>query len=702
MKFAEHLGAHITPEWRKQYIQYEEMKAMLYASVEQAPCAEVVEEEVLTRYFARFDESFFTFCDKELAKINTFYAEKIAEATRKFAMLKSELEGSECEQLKKKKIHRRKVMDLKLAFSEFYLSLILLQNYQNLNFTGFRKILKKHDKMLRTEAGGIWREEHVETSHFHTNKDIDKLIADTETTVTTELEGGDRQKAMKRLRVPPLGDQQSPWTTFKVGLFSGAFLVLMIATVLSAVFHSYKTSEDLAEQNDWRVVVRLYRGPFLVILFLFLMGINVYGWRSSGVNHVLIFELDPRNHLSEQHLMELAAIFGVIWTLSVLTFLYSAQLSIPAYANPLSLFIIMAIFMFNPTKTFKHDARFWLLRVIPRIILAPFFYVGFADFWLADQLNSLSQALKDFQFLICFYISGETLDANWDNADSLGYCSSSTWWLVPLVACLPAWFRFAQCIRRYRDHKEAFPHLVNAGKYSTTFFVVAFSTLDSAYKTDTERSPFFYLYVLSAIIASCYTYIWDIKMDWGFFTAGAGDNRFLREEIVYSSKGYYYFAIIEDLVLRFSWAYQLILKEIGFAAYAEFTTSVFAALEVVRRFIWNFFRLENEHLNNCGKFRAVRDISVAPIDASDQQQIIKMMDEPDPTSLFRKKKILKAQALTGDPAKIPLMKDTDDKPSSAVAALKTFHIGRRRNKEADKLEEDLQRRLLDLNQHENV
>ena len=32
----------------------------------------------------------------------------------------------------------------------------------------------------------------------------------------TRLEDGDRQKAMKRLRVPPLGDQQSPWTTFKV------------------------------------------------------------------------------------------------------------------------------------------------------------------------------------------------------------------------------------------------------------------------------------------------------------------------------------------------------------------------------------------------------------------------------------------------------------------------------------------------------
>lgn len=54
--------------------------------------------------------------------------------------------------------------------------------------------------------------------------------------------------------------------------------------------------------------------------------------------------------------------------------------------------------------------------------------------------------------------------------------------------------------------------------------------------------------------------------------------------------------------------------------------------------MWNFFRLENEHLNNCGKFRAVRDISVAPIDSSDQTQIIRMMDEEDGVVNRRKKK----------------------------------------------------------------
>lgn len=38
-----------------------------------------------------------------------------------------------------------------------------------------------------------------------------------------------------------------------------------------------------------------------------------------------------------------------------------------------------------------------------RILTAPFQHVGFADFWLADQLNSLAVALLDLQFIICFY-----------------------------------------------------------------------------------------------------------------------------------------------------------------------------------------------------------------------------------------------------------------------------------------------------------
>lgn len=77
---------------------------------------------------------------------------------RKFSTLKSELDLLSSTAIKMKdyvkksnsnklNLPQRKVQELKLAFSEFYLSLILLQNYQNLNYTGFKKILKKHDKV---------------------------------------------------------------------------------------------------------------------------------------------------------------------------------------------------------------------------------------------------------------------------------------------------------------------------------------------------------------------------------------------------------------------------------------------------------------------------------------------------------------------------------------------------------------------------
>ena len=51
---------------------------MLYAAVEQAPSSEITEQEVINRYYARFDEQFFRVCDKELAKINTFFSGKIS------------------------------------------------------------------------------------------------------------------------------------------------------------------------------------------------------------------------------------------------------------------------------------------------------------------------------------------------------------------------------------------------------------------------------------------------------------------------------------------------------------------------------------------------------------------------------------------------------------------------------------------------
>ncbi|XP_041063815.1 xenotropic and polytropic retrovirus receptor 1 homolog [Carcharodon carcharias] len=682
MKFAEHLSAHITPEWRKQYIQYEAFKEMLYAAQDQAPSLEVTDEDTVKRYFAKFEEKFFQCCEKELAKINTFYSEKLAEAQRRFATLQNELQSTLEVQMDrnavsnlrqrrtvfplshKERVQHRNIRDLKLAFSEFYLSLILLQNYQNLNFTGFRKILKKHDKMLETSRGADWRVAHVEVAPFYTCKKITQLISETEALVTAELEGGDRQKAMKRLRVPPLGAAQPApaWTIFRVGMYFGIFVVLLAALILIA-----KSKEG----NIWPLV-RIYRGGFLLIEFLFLLGINTYGWRQAGVNHVLIFELNPRSNLSHQHLFEIAGFLGVLWGLSLFISLYGSYKLIPMQVNPLILYGFMFLFLINPTKTCYYKSRFWLLKLLFRVFTAPFHKVEFADFWLADQLNSLATILMDLEYMICFY----SFELNWGLSEGLlstpgdHVCHSYSYGVRAIIQCLPAWVRFTQCLRRYRDTKRAFPHLVNAGKYSTTFFVVTFAALYSTHKEQKHEDAvvFLYLWIACLLVSSCYTLTWDLKMDWGLFDKNAGENTFLREEIVYPQKSYYYCAIVEDVILRFAWTVQISITSMStFASAGDIISTVLAPLEVFRRFVWNFFRLENEHLNNCGEFRAVRDISVAPLNADDQTVLEQMMDLEDGVRNRQKNRVWKRtysislrKTLVRPRDAAVLIEDTDD------------------------------------------
>ncbi|ERE73658.1 putative xenotropic and polytropic retrovirus receptor 1 like protein [Cricetulus griseus] len=492
--------------------------------------------------------------------------EKLAEAQRRFATLQNELQSSLDAQREsigvttlrqrrkpvfhlshEERVQHRNIKDLKLAFSEFYLSLILLQNYQNLNFTGFRKILKKHDKILETSRGADWRVGHVEVAPFYTCKKINQLISETEAVVTNELEDGDRQKAMKRLRVPPLGAAQQ--------------LCEIKVTVTSLMVDKAVLKRTISEEK-LRVV--------------------------------------------------------------------------PIYVYPLALYGFMVFFLINPTKTFYYKSRFWLLKLLFRVFTAPFHKVGFADFWLADQLNSLSVILMDLEYMICFY----SFELKWDENKSLlpndlqepEFCHRYTYGVRAIVQCIPAWLRFIQCLRRYRDTKRAFPHLVNAGKYSTTFFTVTFAALYSTHKErqHSDTMVFLYLWVVFCAISSCYTLIWDLKMDWGLFDKNAGENTFLREEIVYPQKAYYYCAIIEDVILRFAWTIQISITATAFQPHVgDIIATVFAPLEVFRRFVWNFFRLENEHLNNCGEFRAVRDISVAPLNADDQTLLEQMMDQED-------------------------------------------------------------------------
>jgi hypothetical protein len=59
-----------------------------------------------------------------------------------------------------------------------------------------------------------------------------------------------------------------------------------------------------------------------------------------------------------------------------------------------------------------------------------------------------------------------------------------------------------------------------------------------------------------SIFATLYSYVWDITMDWGLMRGTSAETRFLRERLKFP-KRMYYFSMITNLLLRFSWVLTL-------------------------------------------------------------------------------------------------------------------------------------------------
>lgn len=158
-----------------------------------------------------------------------------------------------------------------------------------------------------------------------------------------------------------------------------------------------------------------------------------------------------------------------------------------------------------------------------------------------------------------------------------------------------------QCIRRYWDTGNKFPHLLNCGKYIAT---IVFYVSLSVYRIDKNvatRAAF----ITFATINSIYTSFWDIYYDWSLGDMHA-KHRFLRKELGYKKIWWYYTAIVIDPILRFNWIlYAIIPLQIQHSAVTSFGV---ATSEICRRGMWSLFRVENEHCTNVGRFRASRDV----------------------------------------------------------------------------------------------
>ncbi|KAE8735834.1 EXS family protein isoform 2 [Hibiscus syriacus] len=160
------------------------------------------------------------------------------------------------------------------------------------------------------------------------------------------------------------------------------------------------------------------------------------------------------------------------------------------------------------------------------------------------------------------------------------------------------------CLRRLFEEKDTM-HGLNGLKYFSTIVAVGTQTI---YQHQAEKTTtWLVLAAATSGIATLASLYWDIVIDWGLLNRNS-TNPWLRDKLVVPHKGVYFVAMVLNRVLRLAWMQQVLgIQTVPFLHKTALDAAV-AGLEIIRRGIWNFFRLENEHLNNVGKYRAFKSV----------------------------------------------------------------------------------------------
>ncbi|XP_065175314.1 solute carrier family 53 member 1-like [Sycon ciliatum] len=371
--------------------------------------------------------------------------------------------------------------------------------------------------------------------------------------------------------------------------------------------------------NTLYIELRMLRGTFLLLLMLFLIIGNMYVWRKTRIDYARILSLDqvpsvcctsqPAESVADRDdeepdesattsFSKLACVFSSLWIISVLIVVYVWELRGPVSVSrhaPFSLWLVIVLCLVLPAPVLYHQSRRWMCYRLWCMIAAPLYPVRFVDTWIADQLTSLPLVLLDFEYTTCVIVKVQWLGSYLDNH---GICMSPTIGIRQALNILPSWFRFAQCCRVYYDTRNV-SNLINAGKYFSILpMVVAASFV--AEKQELQKNYYsttvFYVWLCFALIHAIYVFSWDVIMDWGLFRH-QNTNPGLRSCLLYRRRWLYYTAIALDAVLRFAWTLKMSLSvSIWFGS--DRLLLLLAVGEVLRRFMWNFFRVEHEQVRH--------------------------------------------------------------------------------------------------------
>ncbi|KAI6110985.1 EXS family-domain-containing protein [Pisolithus croceorrhizus] len=435
---------------------------------------------------------------------------------------------------------------LKKAVVEHYRGLEVLNNYRVLNLVGFRKALKKFEKVTKLPALTIYMSEKVEPSAFSSGARVGNMIKEMEDIYAARFARGDRRTAMKRLRL------DSHMKSHYMSVFrSGAYLGLAVAALSAGIYQC--TCPSLwkfirVEHADRFSTTYERNSPFLECSFVHLRDIwyaclaGATGWREyqcmgSRAHKLSIYlwcvvthsldgrllrfaELDLRTKMDPRQYFEIPSL--VTCALAFAFWLSFSRFG-PPMLWPLVWLAVVLVLLLNPLPRFmSRSSRWWTIRNLAKLFLSGAFPVDFTSFWFGDQMCSLTFTLENLYFFSCVYANYfPKISGGGDTVSSPAYdpriqeawvtCPTSrNWGIHYCIAILPYLMRLVQCVRRYRDTRFL-GNLLNAGKYGSGM-VSLLCYHYWVYSGTPRQGSSFVFFCFTESLSSLYACAWVIEL----------------------------------------------------------------------------------------------------------------------------------------------------------------------------------------------
>ncbi|KAL8732454.1 MAG: hypothetical protein Q9181_003937 [Wetmoreana brouardii] len=411
------------------------------------------------------------------------------------------------------------------------------------------------------------------------------------------------------------------------------------------------------ELDNFSLILPLpYRIAFILVLGVWAWGLNLHYLFLLKIDVPSLIKYPSRSPYNSLPAHRRTYAFATIITLPLLlSLLFFWTLTRGRPSSVLAwdiipqsyLFLLLLLFLIPYKRLPAPNGRYRFLATLKRISIGGIAETQdgkFGDILLADVLTSYAKVLGDLFVSLCMFLtSGRSSTDKPDRG-----CGGK--YVVPIIIAIPGMIRLRQCMIEYnrvRSNPQPMPgsgwggqHLANALKYSSAFPVVILSALQRGYdpnKIGLSETGIFRLWLFAVFVNSLYSFYWDVAKDWDLTLFASIPSLIspspptspsplsprslhpsepphpwgLRRHTHFHTPQIYYTAIIIDFLLRFTWSLKL-SPHLDHWNDLEGSIFVMELLEVARRWVWIFFRVETEWVRVKGA-GAQEEMLLAPL-----------------------------------------------------------------------------------------